>query len=684
MASAATPTAKGEPVAPELQELLQELALAVHKRGFYPASHPMLRGSVDALTRRVQSTLSKRGQLSIGVSRRQLVVDGAATDESNTLLADLAERLYEHELGVVTVLATVQRTTVEEFISAIAEPPARGATPLGAGGRSQLARWNDLILTRVAFDRLELKDGAASGDRDTPAARRSAELWLGLTRATLGGGSLDTAIEDPRYLANSIGRQVSHEGHDAAILGLLRQVIGELDDGELSDSVLRQRVSDLIQNLDDATLSKLLHLTGDKRAGATLLERASESLTAAALVRLTRVAATDAGVPVAGALFRLLAKLARDADSRHMASRVVDRALRGLIRKLLADWRLIDPNPEAYTAALTGIATNTTETQPDLSRDSCEPERILQIGVTIGSIGPSVEAALARLIATSGVAGAVDCLIACDASPLRDALVDRLINESTFRDELGLERPSVAVLHHAVDRLRGRAVGALVRELERRSESDAVWIADLLTRVGQDGMDAMGDALPTLSPRALRHMIGVFDRCNAWPAVSDPLGYIGHRDAGVRRETFRYVLKRDGSRDRAILAAVCDADVRIFNLALGAMSGVCSADVARALMSRLESTDLTDELRARGIRALGDTRLDEVRIWLERRATTRSWLLRSVRLRKPSLELSAIIATLAARGDDHPDSKRVLSLARKSRDPAIRRAAVQITTGTES
>ena len=152
--------AKADQPPQELLELLQELALAVHKRGIYPASHPMLHGSVDALARRFQSVLSKRSQLSIGVSRHQLVVDGAATDESNTSLADLAQRLYEHELGVVTVLATVQRSTLDEFIGAIAVSPARGHAPFGAGGRSQLARWSDVVLTRVAGVGFDLVDGA--------------------------------------------------------------------------------------------------------------------------------------------------------------------------------------------------------------------------------------------------------------------------------------------------------------------------------------------------------------------------------------------------------------------------------------------------------------------------------------------------------------------------------------------
>lgn len=670
-------TANADRPPQELLELLQELALAVHKRGIYPASHPMLHGSVDALVRRFQSVLSKRSQLSIGVSRHQLVVDGAATEESNTALVDLAQRLYAHELGVVTVLASVQRSTLDEFIGAIAVSPARGSAPFGAGGHSQLTRWNDLVLTRVAFDRLELMNEGSEAERDDPKTKRSAELWLGLTRAALAGGALDGDLEDPKRLAELVTRQVNQEGLDAAVLETLRRTIGELDDADIRESPLRQRVSDLVRNLDDATLSKLLYMGGDREAGALLLERACESLTAAAVVRLTRVAAGQAGAPIAGAMLRLLAKLAQDADSRPVTSRPVDRALRGVIRKMLADWKLVDPNPEAYTVVLTGIATTANDAQPDLGRDSCEAERILQIGVATNATGPSMDAALARLIGTSGVAAAVDCLMSCDPSPLRDSLVDRLINESTFRDELALDRPSVAVLQHAVDRLGPRAVDGLVKELERRGEADAVWIVDLLARIGEQGIDVMGATLTDLSPRALRHMVGLFVRCDRWPVASDPLQYASHSDPGVRRETYRYVLKRDDTRVRAILTGVRDADVRIFNLALGAISGRCPIDVARALMARVESPDLSDELRARAIRAIADTPHADVRVWLERRATTRHWLFRTVRLRKASLELAAIITALSMRNEDHPDSKRILALARKNRNAGVRRAALQ-------
>jgi hypothetical protein len=680
-----SPSAKVEPLAADLQELVQELALAVHKRSIYPAAHPMLRGAVDALARRFQSALATRRQVSFGVSRRRLVVDGVATDQNNSLLADLAERLYEHELGVVTFLSDVQRGALEEFIGAISISAARSGNPLGASSRSLLARWDGISLTRVAFDRLELmEDGGEKSERDDPKTRRLDELWLGLTRAALAGGSVDGSLEDPKRLAASIERQTGSETFDQAIIGFLRQIIGEMGGGEARDPVLRQRVSDLVQNLDDATLSKLLQMGGDATAGTAFLDRACESLAASAVVHLTRVASSNASVSVASSMLRLLAKLARDADSRRPTSRSADRAVRGVIRRMLTDWKLIDPNPDAYTVVLNEIAATGRNEQPDLGRDGCEAERILQIGMASDSIGPSVEAALARVIATSGVAVAVDCLMESDPSPLRDGLVDRLINESTFREELALARPALAVLQHAVTRLGARAAPLLVQELDRRGDGDAVWIIDLLTRTGEEGIAGIGELLAVLSPRALRHVIVMFDRCDSWPTTSDPEKYASHADPIVRREAIRYLLKRGTTRERGILAALRDSDIRIFNLALGAISGACTLEAARLAMSRLEDVALSDELRARGIRAIADAPHGEVRTWLEKRATTTSWVFRSKRLRKPSLELYAVLAALAARNENHPESQRILALARRSRNQDLRRAAMPRTAARVS
>jgi hypothetical protein len=295
-----------------------------------------------------------------------------------------------------------------------------------------------------------------------------------------------------------------------------------------------------------------------------------------------------------------------------------------------------------------------------------------------------VEAALARLIATSGVSAAVECLYTCEPSALRDSMLDRLINESTFREQLALERPTVSVLQRAVERLGPQVVESLIRELERRDDGDAGWIVDLLAHVGRPALPQIGASMPTLSPRAIRHMITVFDRLDAWPPNVKSLDYARHSDPTVRRETIRHLVKRDATRDRAILAGLRDRDIRIFNLALGAVTGTCSIEAARTLMSRLEDPQMTDELRARGVRALGDTRHTEARGWIEKRATTRHWFFRSVQLRKPSLELYAILSVLSARKDNRPESKRILELASRSKSEEVRRAASPRTAEAKS
>lgn len=686
-------TSKVDALPHELHELVLELALAVHKRGIYPETHPMLHGAVEGLVRRFSNILTKRSQLAFGVSRDRLIIDGVSTDDANPLLADLAGRLHEHELGGVTFLPGVKKQSLEDFIAAVSVSPVRGAEPLGRS-RNRLARWSEILLTPMAFDRLELLgEEGEDGEPRGMNSRRSAELWHALARAALEGaggvgggggwaysenivdGLADEVVESPTVVAQSIDRRVGNETYDKAILGFLREILGEIRDSDARDPMLRQKVSELVQNLDDATLRKLLHMGGNVAARGELLERANESLAAAAVVRMTKAAASESGESIAGSLLRLLSKLAKDAESRRPTGPTTDRALRGVIRRLLQDWKLIDPNPETYTVVLTDIATASPDAQPDLGRDGTEPDRILQIGIASGSKGPSVEAALKRVVASLGVSAAVDMLLAMDASPLRDEMVDRLINESTFREQLALEHPDIGMLQHAVDRLGVRAVEPLMRDMERREEADADWIVDLLGRIGPACVAYITPMIEAMPARALRHVIVLFDRVDRWPREFEPVRFARHPDVMVRREMVRFMLKREGLREQGVLAGLRDPDTRVFNLALGAASSGCTPEAARAAMRRLEDDSLGDELRARGVRVIAESRLGEVRAWLVHRATTRRWLFRTPRLRKPSLELFATLSALATYHAEDPEVQRLLALAHASRNTDIRRAA---------
>src|SRR6202051_154760 len=71
----------------ELADFLVELSITLNKHAIYPESHPLLHGAVDGVANRLGTLfVGDRESLSIGVARRQLIIEGVATDPLNAVL----------------------------------------------------------------------------------------------------------------------------------------------------------------------------------------------------------------------------------------------------------------------------------------------------------------------------------------------------------------------------------------------------------------------------------------------------------------------------------------------------------------------------------------------------------------------------------------------------------------------
>ena len=97
----------------------------------YPPEHPSLRPAADSVTRRVLSMLESRQSLAVGVARKQLVIEGIATDSKNPVLTDLASRLHSHHLGAVSFTQGVSPFEVQSFLEMVAADPKRSGEPIG-------------------------------------------------------------------------------------------------------------------------------------------------------------------------------------------------------------------------------------------------------------------------------------------------------------------------------------------------------------------------------------------------------------------------------------------------------------------------------------------------------------------------------------------------------------------------
>jgi hypothetical protein len=208
-----------------------------------------------------------RESLSIGVARRQLIIEGVATDPLNAVLKELAQRLHEHHVGAVKFIRGIGREELGNALAALAVDPVRSQTPIGLDIERVGDLWPHVRFFPLTYDRLQLiedEPGDKASRPDQMAAGRATQLWIGLARAALvsdtsgpsGGRREDvddnTALE-PATVARAIDEHQREEAYDQVIVGYLLQIGEELKTAEGPEAAgLQKRVSRLVGSLKES------------------------------------------------------------------------------------------------------------------------------------------------------------------------------------------------------------------------------------------------------------------------------------------------------------------------------------------------------------------------------------------------------------------------------------------------
>ncbi len=695
----------------ELGDFLLELAIALHKHAIYPAGHPLLDGAVDTAARTLLLLLAEHAVLSIGVARRQLVIEGVATDPNHPVLRELAHRFHRHHLGAIKFERGVERAELADFLAALAVDAGRNGAAIGLDPDSLPTRWKRIHAFALAYDRLELLDSEKTDTVEGQiAAGRAAQLWVGLATAVLAaeamrGGEMDggTPLE-PMAVAKAIDEHEYERAYDQVIVGYMLQIADELGAAQLSASgagqgsdrplsveslALQARMSKMLGALKPETLARLLHMGGDVAQRRKFLLEATKGMSAEAVVFLVQAAAATDEQTVSHSMVRLLTKLAKHAVSGGTVHRAMaDRSLRDTVTRILREWTLADPNPEQYRAVLEtasrGAAPSIGEPAAGLAPD-CEPERIVQIALEIGVVGATLWRAVERL-ERDGRAGLVLDLV--DDAPDQEAaaaVVHRMATHDGLRRMLTAEKVDFATAERIVERAGVEALPAIL--------GAAASVADARSREHvYDLVAALGDAAPALLAKRLaelhlpgtsavvqRDLIALLGRLvpgGALPDGVDLRGFLTAPAAQVRREAIKLMLRAGGAaRDEALAAAIDDDDDRIAYLGLTAACERCPRHVAMRIRARLDRVELVPSLRALGIRAAATVRTADTLAWLVSRALKTSRLFGRTSLLPATPETVEAVTAIVAGWPNDPAAARVVALARKSRDPQYRAAA---------
>lgn len=665
----------------ELSEFLIELSIALHRHSMYPAGHPALIPALESVIRRAEKLLDDRPQIAFGVARRQVIVDGVKSDPDHPVLRRLADALHRHHIGAVTVIRGMETQELGEALRALAVEADREG-PLGLERKAAI--WPHVKLHPLTFDGLALVGDSTGGSTASDQTGGAADLWIGLARAAMvSDGSDDDAVPpEPSAIAKAIEANGGRaDAYDQAIVGYLLRIARELNtaSGEAADE-LKRRTSRLIASLNPGTLRRLVSRGGNEDQRAQFVRAAARWMAVDAVLAIVKASADASGQTISHGLVRMLTKLAAHAERGSELTRPrADIELREQVGRLLQDWRLENPNPEAYGRVLEhlSVSANPDAAQPALAvAAGPDPLRLVQMALEAGAFGALANRAVDEAIN----AGQLAALLELIASPPEggqagaDMLLARLTRPETLKGLFAGDRVDLASLNHLVPRLSLEgydplleAVGSSPNRMVRRR------LVDLLSRTPVDISPLIVTRLTDERWYVQRNMLVLLARRGYVPQTFSVVPWTHHPDSRVRAEAIRLQLTMTHERDLGIDAALHDRDPRIVHLGLTAIQE-CPPHLIDRVIDLALAPDLGDESRLLAVSAIARERREDVlEALLQLSIAGRSWLGR-IRLQPKSPELVAVIRALAATWSDDERAAGVLAAAARSSDPELRQA----------
>ena len=705
----------------ELSDFLVELSIAMQKHAIYPGGHPLLNQAIDGVMRKIAFLLVDRQSLSIGIARRQLIIEGVGTDPEHPLLKELASRLHKHHLGAIKFNRGVTREELGDALSTIAVDPGRGGgetQALGDKATELSERWANVRLYALNYERLELLYEGTDTDgeeriRRGPGQARAAQLWVGMARAAMmvdEDAQLDADAMNPLVIAEAIDSRKEEQAYDQVIVGYLLQIADELkkQGGSPEALELQKRISELVKRLNPSTLKKLLQMGGDHGQRRQFLLNASQGMTVEAVLDLVNASAADGKQSISHSMMRLFSKLSKyadnDADPVRRAN--AESSVREHMTKLISEWNLDDPNPTAYGRVLQRMATSTKNesTSPYIE---CEPERILQMGFELGTGGPRFDNAVDAMLNSARLETMLNLLDKSPNQEFGESVWSYLDSKDILWAALGEARIDLAVLERLVQRKRLSAIDPILDVAERTRDSRSrEKLLDLLLALGDEIGPHLARRIDGSRSDVRRDLFLLLGKLKNVPDGFDLSRFLLHTDAAVRREAVRLLLKFVETREQAIIAGVTDTDERaVFYGLQAAQEGGCPPRAMATVRQRIENGDFDSSLMTLAIRVVaaaesgggaspvlsGRGRTSQMMKAMDLNPAsaasagkkTLDWLIARVaeksffgrwKLKNKSPEMLAALSALASYWNQVPEVQEIVAIATKTGDAEMRKA----------
>jgi hypothetical protein len=441
---------------------------------------------------------------------------------------------------------------------------------------------------------------------------------------------------------------------------------------------------------------------------------AAQGMTVEAVLDLVQAAAATEGQSISHSMMRLFSKLARysESDPESLKRAGAEDAARDQIQRLMAEWRLDDPNPTAYGKALQHMS-RTARADSNAAYTECEPERILQMAFELGVTGPRCDVALEAMINSARIAPILDMIDNAPDPDFAESIWRELDAHNVLWVALSELRFDFATIQRLVKRKQMSAVDPLLDAAEQSDAKSRERLFEILADLGSAVGPFVARRIDGARPEIRRDLFTLLGKLSTMPDGFDASRYLLSQDVSVRREAIRLLLKFAETREQAIIAGCADTDERAVFLGMtAAQEGYCPPRAAEIVRQRIQKGDLDPALTTLAIRVLAAAEsgaLMPVPTGARGRASvmlravdaeaqaaagrkTVDWLVSKVasktrffgrwKLNSKSPEMLAALGALASYWSQEPDVQEIVALATKSGDPEFRKAlASQRVTG---
>ena len=660
----------------DVSEFLFELSIALHRHTMYPSGHPSLEPASAGVVRAAERVLQARASLAIGVSRRQLLIDDVSTDPNQPVLRRLADALHRHHIGAVSVTRGLHPNEMGEALRRLARDPERdgafGATPDAA------TTWPHLKLHPLTFDRLSIGDESADAGRGS----RPKDLWGGLARAALALDAIDERGHPiaASAVAHAINGHAEEGSYDQAIIRYLLEIAHELTTASADNAAeLHEQTMQLIAALDPATLRRLVRMGGDAEQRHQFVRDAVHGMAADAVLEIVKAAAAGQQT-ISHGLLRMLSKLAGHAkQGAELARPRADREFRQQVGRLLDNWTLADPNPQAYGRVLERLAASAGEASaPDGDRaEASASMRVVQMSLESNVFSALAVRAIDDIVKLGRLNELFEVLAAPppQAASTADAMLAKLTNPEAVAALLAQDRIDMTGLDALLPRLSIESFGPLLdaigsspsRPVRRRLLD---WLAQSPVDIGPLVIARLNDQRWYVP----RNMLVLLQRSGRIPAGFSPGPWTRHPDPRVRTEAIRLQLSMASEKMDGVRAALNDTDPRVVSLGLATIPPDCPGEVIDRVIDWAIDVAAAGDLRQLAVTTLGRFRDESaLNALLHLTDGRRTWLGRP-RLPAKTPVLVAALRALSETWRDHPRAARVRAVAARSSDPDIRQA----------